>query len=215
MQDMRRPRPNVRARRAVRVPRGYALGSLDLYSDVDLHRQGTGAEERQVRGVRRGVGGRVRRSRAFRSTPRGIRASHARPAVVRLRQSHDGRPPRARRAPAQASRTASSGAVAGVVTARRGQETERVRPMEGARGEGDVPGRPAERRVRRGQARSGGVARGKERESTRDDGLRMFRTRDGERRRRAGDETRGTRRGRRDARNPARPTPIGYSCDLI
>ena len=213
MQDMRRPRPNVRARRAVRVPRGYALGSLDLYSDVDLHRQGTGAEERQVRGVRRGVGGRVRRSRAFRSTPRGIRASHARPAVVRLRQSHDGRPPRARRAPAQASRTASSGAVAGVVTARRGQETERVRPMEGARGEGDVPGRPAERRVRRGQARSGGVARGMERESTRDDGMRMFRTGDGERRRRAGDETRGTRRGRRDARNPARPTPIGYRCD--
>ena len=213
MQDMRRPRPNVRARRAVRVPRGYALGPLDLCSDVDLHRQGTGAEERQVRGVRRGVGGRVRRSRAFRSTPRGIRASHARPAVVRLRQSHDGRPPRARRAPAQASRTASSGAVAGVVTARRGQETERVRPMEGARGEGDVPGRPAERRVRRGQARSGGVARGKERESTRDDGLRMFRTRDGERRRRAEDETRGTRRGRRDARNPARPTPIGYRCD--
>ena len=212
MQDMRRPRPNVRARRAVRVPRGYALGPLDLRSDVDFHRQGTGAEERQVRGVRRGVGGRVRRSRAFRSTPRGIRASHARPAVVRLRQSHDGRPPRARRAPAQASRTASSGAVAGVVTARRGQETERVRPMEGARGEGDVPGRPAERRVRRGQALPG-VARGKERESTRDDGLRMFRTRDGERRRRAGDETRGTRRGRRDARNPARPTPIGYRCD--
>ena len=35
----------------------------------------------------------------------------------------------------------------------------------------------------------------------------------GERRRRAGDETRGTRRGRRDARNPARPTPIGYRCD--
>ena len=212
MQDMRRPRPNVRARRAVRVPRGYALGPLDLCSDVDLHRQGTGAEERQVRGVRRGVGGRVRRSRAFCSTPRGIRASHARPAVVRLRQSHDGRPPRARRAPAQASRTASSGAVAGVVTARRGQETERVRPMERARGEGDVPGRPAERRVRRGQALPGVVARRKERESTRD-GLRMFRMGDGERRRRAGDETRGTRRGGRDARNSARPTPIGYRCD--
>ena len=212
MQDMRRPRPNVRARRAVRVPRGYALGPLDLCSDVDLHRQGTGAEERQVRGVRRGVGGRVRRSRAFRSTPRGIRASHARPAVVRLRQSHDGRPPRARRAPAQASRTASSGAVAGVVTARRGQETERVRPMEGARGEGDVPGRPAERRVRRGQALPGVVARRKERGSARD-GMRVFRMGDGERRRRAGDETRGARRGRRDARNPARPTPIGYRCD--
>ena len=202
MQDMRRPRPNVRARRAVRVPRGYALGSLDLYSDVDLHRQGTGAEERQVRGVRRGVGGRVRRSRAFRSTPRGIRASHARPAVVRLRQSHDGRPPRARRAPAQASRTASSGAVAGVVTARRGQETERVRPMEGARGEGDVPGRPAERRVRRGQALSGGVARGKERESTRDDGMRMFRTGDGN-----GAGARGTRRGGRDADDATPGTP--------
>ena len=212
MQDMRRPRPNVRARRAVRVPRGYALGPLDLRSDVDFHRQGTGAEERQLRGVRRGVGGRVRRSRAFRSIPRGIRASHARPAVVRLRQSHDGRPPRARRAPAQTSRTASSGAVAGVVTARRGQETERVRPMERARGEGDVPGRPAERRVRRGQALPGVVARRKERESTRD-GLRMFRMGDGERRRRAGDETRGTRRGGRDARNPARPTPIGYRCD--
>ena len=212
MQDMRRPRPNVRARRAVRVPRGYALGPLDLRSDVDFHRQGTGAEERQLRGVRRGVGGRVRRSRAFRSIPGGIRASHARPAVVRLRQSHDGRPPRARRAPAQASRTASSGAVAGVVTARRGQETERVRPMERARGEGDVPGRPAERRVRRGQALPGVVARRKERESTRD-GLRMFRMGDGERRRRAGDETRGTRRGGRDARNPARPTPIEYRCD--
>ena len=96
------------------------------------------------------------------------------------------------------SRTASSGAVAGVVTARRGQETERVRPMERARGEGDVPGRPAERRVRRGQALPGVVARRKERESTRD-GLRMFRMGDGERRRRAGgrdagDETRRTRR---------------------
>lgn len=213
MQDMRRPRPNVRARRAVRVPRGYALGPLDLCADVDFHRQGTGAEERQLRGVRRGVGGRVRRSRAFRSIPGGIRASHARPAVVRLRQSHDGRPPRARRAPAQTSRTASSGAVARVVTARRGQETERVRPMEGARGEGDVPGRPAERRVRRGQALPGVVARRKECENTRDR-MRMFRTAgDGERRRRAGDETRGTRRGRRDARNPARPTPIGYRCD--
>ena len=213
MQDMRRPRPNVRARRAVRVPRGYALGPLDLCSDVDFHRQGTGAEERQLRGVRRGVGGRVRRSRAFRSIPRGIRASHARPAVVRLRQSHDGRAPRARRAPAQASRTASSGAVAGVVTARRGQETERVRPMEGARGEGDVPGRPAERRVRRGQALPGVARRKEDRESKCDVRMRMFRTGDGGRRRRGWDETRPARRGRRDARNPARPTPIGYRCD--
>lgn len=213
MQDMRRPRPNVRARRAVRVPRGYALGPLDLCSDVDFHRQGTGAEERQLRGVRRGVGGRVRRSRAFRSIPGGIRASHARPAVVRLRQSHDGRPPRARRAPAQASRTASSGAVAGVVTARRGQETERVRPMERARGEGDVPGRPAERRVRRGQALPGVARRKEDRESKCDVRMRMFRTGDGGRRRRGWDETRPARRGRRDARNPARPTPIGYRCD--
>lgn len=213
MQDMRRPRPNVRARRAVRVPRGYALGPLDLCSDVDFHRQGTGAEERQLRGVRRGVGGRVRRSRAFRSIPGGIRASHARPAVVRLRQSHDGRAPRARRAPAQASRTASSGAVAGVVTARRGQETERVRPMEGARGEGDVPGRPAERRVRRGQALPGVARRKEDRESKCDVRMRMFRTGDGGRRRRGWDETRPARRGRRDARNPARPTPIGYRRD--
>ena len=213
MQDMRRPRPNVRARRAVRVPRGYALGPLDLRSDVDFHRQGTGAEERQLRGVRRGVGGRVRRSRAFRSIPGGIRASHARPAVVRLRQSHDGRPPRARRAPAQTSRTASSGAVAGVVTARRGQETERVRPMERARGEGDVPGRPAERRVRRGQALPGVARRKEDRKSKCDVRMRMFRTGDGGRRRRGWDETRPARRGRRDARNPARPTPIGYRCD--
>ena len=213
MQDMRRPRPNVRARRAVRVPRGYALGPLDLCSDVDFHRQGTGAEERQLRGVRRGVGGRVRRSRAFRSIPGGIRASHARPAVVRLRQSHDGRPPRARRAPAQTSRTASSGAVAGVVTARRGQETERVRPMERARGEGDVPGRPAERRVRRGQALPGVARRKEDRESKCDVRMRMFRTGDGGRRRRGWDETRPARRGRRDARNPARPTPIGYRRD--
>ena len=110
-------------------------------------------------------------------------------------------PPRARRAPAQASRTASSGAVAGVVTARRGQETERVRPMEGARGEGDVPGRPAERRVRRGQALPGASPDGRNRESTRD-GLRMFRMGDGERRRRG-----GTRRGGRDADDATPGTP--------
>ena len=113
----------------------------------------------------------------------------------------------------EASRTASSGAVAGVVTARRGQETERVRPMEGARGEGDVPGRPAERRVRRGQALPGVARRKEDRESKCDVRMRMFRTGDGGRRRRGWDETRPARRGRRDARNPARPTPIGYRCD--
>ena len=150
--DMRRPRPDRRARRAVPVPRRDALGAQILRADLDQHRQRPGATERRVRGVRRDVGGRVRHPRAVGPIPGGVREARARAPVVGVRPRDDGRAARAGRALAAASRPARPGAVAGVAPARCRQIAERVRAVEGTGGAGDVAGGQAERRLGRSQA---------------------------------------------------------------
>ena len=152
MPDMRRPRPDRRARRAVPVPRRDALGAQILRADLDQHRQRPGATERRVRGVRRDVGGRVRHPRAVGPIPGGVREARARAPVVGVRPRDDGRAARAGRALAAASRPARPGAVAGVAPARCRQIAERVRAVEGTGGAGDVAGGQAERRLGRSQA---------------------------------------------------------------
>ena len=218
MPDMRRPRPDRRARRAVPVPRGDALGAQILRADLDQHRQRPGATERRVRGVRRDVGGRVRHPRAVGPIPGGVREARARAPVVGVRPRDDGRAARAGRALAAASRPARPGAVAGVAPARRRQIAERVRAVEGTGGAGDVAGGQAERRLGRRQALgSEGQRKCKCKCKCRPDAAAAFFVRvlrdGGERGRR--ERKARTARQRRGGPTPGRSAPIADDCCTI